>query len=606
MGSRDVRLHLGAAFGLLVLVLALLGFLSLRYQGHQHADMTDIVQNKWAKVQLASEVLYLSDVNDRLAMQIFLLKDSAEIERLLFLRAQNTQTINKFLQDIDQKIGTDKERQSLGVVEAARKLYIVSSLRSLDLLLKERKNDEAREMMLRETLPLMAAHHDAWDAFRQCVADETNLVAAHADTEYHSARQTFLILILAAVVVALVIAGYTTLRTTRLIDASRRAEERLREAHDELERRVEERTASLRQAEATMSAHYRQAEVLRKLGDILQACSGIEEASAAISHGMSALFPRDSGALYIFKASRNVLERVTTWGAAAPQEEAFPPDDCWGLKRGRLHLVSDKDAGARCRHSDPESACYVCVPMVAHGETLGIFHMVREVADAQTDPEKWWESEERQVLNAVEIVGLALTNLKLRDTLRSLSIRDPLTGLFNRRHMEESFQRELSRAHRKKESLAVIMMDIDHFKRFNDTFGHDAGDMVLRTLSAFVQKHVRGSDIACRYGGEEFALIMPDTNLETALARAEFLRERVKGIHVQQGGSLLGPISLSMGLAVFPECGADPAELLQAADTALYRAKHEGRDRTCVASGGDTEKPGAVEAAPQKDAPTDS
>ena len=340
-------------------------------------------------------------------------------------------------------------------------------------------------------------------------------------------------------------------------------------------------------ANAAMGVLYDRAEILRQMSDILQACRDTDEASVAVSRGMGALCPKDSGALYMFKASRNILQRVAAWGAFAPVEETFSPDDCLGLKRGRLHFVGTGDADVRCRHGDSTAACCFCIPMVAHGETIGVFHMARGNSEGQADARTWWAAEERQVLNAVEIIALALTNLRLRDTLRSLSIRDPLTGLFNRRHMEESLQREVYRARRRKEPMAVIMMDIDHFKRFNDTFGHDAGDLVLRNLSAFLQKNIRGSDIACRYGGEEFVLIMPDLPLEAAFARAEFLREAAKGIQVQQGGRLLGPISLSIGLALFPTCGENPEMLTKAADTALYRAKKEGRDRICVAQSDD-------------------
>jgi diguanylate cyclase (GGDEF)-like protein len=181
-----------------------------------------------------------------------------------------------------------------------------------------------------------------------------------------------------------------------------------------------------------------------------------------------------------------------------------------------------------------------------------------------------------------EQVGLALGNLKLRETLRNQSIRDPLTGLFNRRYMEESLEREVSRASRNKTSVAIIMVDIDHFKRFNDTFGHQAGDVLLRGLGDFLNRSTRGQDIACRYGGEEFALVLSDSSLNGALLRAERMRQEIKLLNVQYAGQLLGAISISMGLAIFPDHGTTISEVLQAADQALYRAKREGRDRVFV------------------------
>jgi diguanylate cyclase (GGDEF)-like protein len=192
------------------------------------------------------------------------------------------------------------------------------------------------------------------------------------------------------------------------------------------------------------------------------------------------------------------------------------------------------------------------------------------------------EAERRLATILAEQVGLALGNLKLRETLRNQSIRDPLSGLFNRRYMEESLEREFSRAARNKTSVAILMMDIDHFKRFNDTFGHQAGDALIRTLGDFLSRSTRGQDIACRYGGEEFALVLSDCPLEGALQRAETLRQEVKQLTVQYAGQLLGTISVSIGLALCPDHGSTISEVLRAADQALYCAKREGRDRVSV------------------------
>ncbi len=180
-------------------------------------------------------------------------------------------------------------------------------------------------------------------------------------------------------------------------------------------------------------------------------------------------------------------------------------------------------------------------------------------------------------------LALAISNINLRESLRQQSIRDPLTGMFNRRYMEESLEREISRAARAGRPLAVIMIDIDHFKHFNDMSGHAAGDAVLRELGALLRSEVREADIACRYGGEEFALIMPDASVEIALKRADKLREDVKRLDVRHGGRLLGPINISLGVAEFPRHGPTGDAVLKMADVALYRAKQAGRDRAVVA-----------------------
>lgn len=190
----------------------------------------------------------------------------------------------------------------------------------------------------------------------------------------------------------------------------------------------------------------------------------------------------------------------------------------------------------------------------------------------------------RQARAVGERISMALANLRLREVLRSQSIRDPLTGLFNRRFMEESFERELRRAARCGENATLLMVDIDHFKQFNDTFGHQAGDALLRGLGDFLSQRIRGQDVACRYGGEEFALILAGASGDVASKRAERLREELKELTVRHAGQTLGRVTLSIGIAVFPDHGSTVDELLRLADQALYRAKTEGRDRVIVAN----------------------
>jgi len=181
------------------------------------------------------------------------------------------------------------------------------------------------------------------------------------------------------------------------------------------------------------------------------------------------------------------------------------------------------------------------------------------------------------------LTALVLNNAQLREALREQSIRDPLTELYNRRYMEEALNQQLSRVTRQLLPLGLIMIDIDHFKNFNDTHGHAAGDALLRELGQFLKNHVRNEDIACRYGGEEFLLIMPDASLEAAHQRAVLLQQEAKKLRVQDAGQSLQGITLSLGVAIYPEHGRNMDSLLRAADAALYRAKQEGRDRVVVA-----------------------
>ena len=226
---------------------------------------------------------------------------------------------------------------------------------------------------------------------------------------------------------------------------------------------------------------------------------------------------------------------------------------------------------------------YICLPLLAQGETLGILHIVdgpakNDKADAARMTEK---CQLAKIL--ADNIGLGIANLKLRESMRDLSIRDPLTELFNRRYMEEALAQELHRTKRNEAQLAVIMIDIDHFKQFNDNFGHDAGDAVLRILGDFLKKHVRGSDIACRYGGEEFILILSPTTAEGARQRAEKIREGASLLSVQHANRDLGAITLSLGVAIFPEHAGSASAIVKAADIALYQAKGGGRNQVVLA-----------------------
>jgi diguanylate cyclase (GGDEF)-like protein len=222
--------------------------------------------------------------------------------------------------------------------------------------------------------------------------------------------------------------------------------------------------------------------------------------------------------------------------------------------------------------------------MTARGEPFGVLLLLATAAEEERGASAFAE-EQRQLAAAIaERVALSLSNLRLRDELRGHSIRDALTGLFNRRFMEESLSREVARASRRGDPLAVVMIDLDHFKRFNDAYGHEAGDEVLRAFGEFLRGRTRGGDVACRYGGEEFALILPGATLEDGAARAEEIRRQSKLVHVRLGERSLGPVTLSLGVAALPEHGASAADLLRAADHALYEAKNGGRDRVVLAA----------------------
>ena len=328
--------------------------------------------------------------------------------------------------------------------------------------------------------------------------------------------------------------------------------------------------------------------LLGEMGNLLQSSLTSEEAYATIKQSVQKLFPDESGALYIYNASRNLLEVIVAWGEALSSEEFFTQEECQALRNGQIFQVNDLRTMPICQHVQqkakemgnkiPLPAGYICAPLLTKGKATGIIYLETVQGSGPLSAKK-------PLVDAMsEQIMLALTNLNLQEILRGQSVRDPLTGLFNRRYMDESFGREISGATRKGRPVGIIMLDIDHFKDFNDTLGHEAGDAVLQKLGVFLLEYFRNEDIACRFGGEEFILILPDAPLDGTRKRAESLRKAIKQLDVDHRGKFLNKITLSIGVAAFPDHGNDAETLLRAVDQALYRAKNEGRDRVVVAN----------------------
>jgi diguanylate cyclase (GGDEF)-like protein/PAS domain S-box-containing protein len=342
-----------------------------------------------------------------------------------------------------------------------------------------------------------------------------------------------------------------------------------------------------RRAEEALRDRERELVLLSELGALLQTCDSVDEAQVVISRQGRRLFPQHAGTVYLISPSRTDLDVAASWGSAAEAAAAdvFRPEDCWALRVGREHLYIDPVNDLRCRHlAGDEPAVSLCVPLVALGETLGVLHL-REPMDQAPEGLPGAATKARRQLAATvaEQLAMAIANLNLRETLRHQSIRDSLTGLYNRRYFQESLEREIRRVKRKGGSLAVVMLDVDRFKLFNDNFGHEAGDLLLRALADLLHRRVRGEDVACRYGGEELALILPDASLEATCVRAEELRQAIKELKPLYQESVLGGVTVSVGIAVYPEHGPTGDDVVRAADTALYHSKACGRDRVSVA-----------------------
>lgn len=272
------------------------------------------------------------------------------------------------------------------------------------------------------------------------------------------------------------------------------------------------------------------------------------------------------------------------WGLQAEQAEqagiALGESDCWSLRRGKPYEVSPLvTQGVVCDHIKPQEGNHYCTPLTAHGNTLGVLHI--SIPDNR---QKEWENRKQLAQAVAEQVSLSLANIQLRERLQHQSVRDPLTGLYNRRYLEESIQRELTRSKRENSPLSVIMLDLDHFKRINDEYGHSAGDKVLVVVSELLKKALRGEDLVCRFGGEEFTLIMPGATLAIAAQRAEQLRDAIEQLTIDVGDDVSLTVTSSLGIAAYPDHGDDAQLLLDVADEALYKAKHVGRNQVSIAA----------------------
>lgn len=357
------------------------------------------------------------------------------------------------------------------------------------------------------------------------------------------------------------------------VTSKRQAEEALNKVNNELNQ-------SVRQLERCN----REISVLHEMSEMLQLCRDRQEAYQIIAVAAEKLFPLEAGAFYMLEPSRNLLNLSCTFGKKIDHEASFSPDSCWALRRRNSARTLNK-AGKACKNRNCNTQHQVyCIPMLSQDDIIGVFHLnLISESNHFINSKKDSEADYLLAVSMTEHVALAITNLSLRETLRDLSIRDPLTSLYNRRYLEDTLLRELVIAERMKRELGIIMIDIDHFKNFNDMHGHDAGDTLLREFGRFLVNNIREYDIACRYGGEEFICILPETTLIKALERAEELRIHLMSFKVEHLGRPLEKITFSAGVAIYPMHGTSGSDLVKAADRALYQAKRDGRNRVLAA-----------------------
>ncbi|MBN2244935.1 MAG: diguanylate cyclase [Candidatus Aminicenantes bacterium] len=354
------------------------------------------------------------------------------------------------------------------------------------------------------------------------------------------------------------------------------------------ENALQESNSKLTQSLTQLEQRNLELTYMTEMGELIQACLTMEEAFSISSRFLNKIFPKENGAVFLSGKSANIVEAVVVWGESLKGELVFSRDDCWAFRKGHIHIITGSSSGDICRHiGAKEAVSYICIPMMAQGNAIGMLHLQRNISsqDIKEEIGGIWPGEKKRLMTAVaEHLSLAFANLKLQESLRQQAIHDSLTGLYNRRYLMEMLEREVRRAVRSRDPVGVIMLDLDHFKKINDNYGHESGDVVLQEVGRFLQTHVRQEDIVCRYGGEEFIVIMPGTSLEVCKARARSLWEGIKNIQIQVEGYTISHLSVSIGIAMSLDNNInDASELLRMADAALYKAKEKGRDTIVIA-----------------------
>ncbi|MEM9247354.1 MAG: sensor domain-containing diguanylate cyclase [Pseudomonadota bacterium] len=345
-------------------------------------------------------------------------------------------------------------------------------------------------------------------------------------------------------------------------------------------RETRRKNAALKEAAAAQAALTHEVRLIAELNEWLQLSRSQSELFDLVVRFMTKLLPASEGEVYVYSNSRDVLDGCVGWGGGEPRDQIHP-EDCWSLRRGRTYEHHASDIGFPCAHVDAaDDRPYRCMPLLANGETIGLLHM-RQHRAATTEQ---FRAERRLAQVCAEHLSMAIANVRMRDELQDQSIRDALTGLYNRRHLTDALRRHMAFAAREGTTVALLSIDVDFFKRFNDNYGHDAGDMVLRAVGEVLERGTNGNELACRPGGEEFMVVLPDSSVPDALHRAETLREQIQSISLRYGEKTLPSITASFGVALSPQDGSMPQDLMRAADAALYAAKAGGRNRAVLTS----------------------
>lgn len=310
----------------------------------------------------------------------------------------------------------------------------------------------------------------------------------------------------------------------------------------------------------------------------LQGCNEEKQIFTLLKKIMGELFPGTNGGFYMLNTQGTELSCMGVWGNPLSIPGMFKSHSCFAIQECQMRCVSHSSkSDARCDHAASSQKSYICMPLLNRGQRIGSIYL--EAASEEDFSESLIKHYTKLLTSVADTISLTVSNLRLKDSLKDLSIRDPLTGLYNRRYMEEGLEREIDRARRIGRSIAVVLLDVDHFKKINDQYGHEAGDIVLKHVADLMKDFRSGSDIVCRFGGEEFVLILPDMSPQNLSDRMNTLKHNIEKMKITYRGEQLPVTTASIGIACFPEDGMDRDALLRSADLAMYRAKQNGRNR---------------------------
>jgi diguanylate cyclase (GGDEF)-like protein len=341
---------------------------------------------------------------------------------------------------------------------------------------------------------------------------------------------------------------------------------------------LEAQAGELARAVGLTTRHNRELTVVAELLRAVDAVPSVAAAGPVLARAMPRLLPGVAGTLFVLRDDDHQLDRQAQWGTPSDQPPSIDIDACWALRHRARYRTAGHDAPACAHYRTPvdDAPGRLCIPLVTHDELLGMLHL----EGLATGPEQ--DEQERLAVTVAEQFALALGNARLRESLRRQSVLDPLTGLFNRRHFDAALKRELARARRKNVPVSLVLVDIDHFKSVNDDYGHAVGDAVLRTIAQQLRQGIREGDVACRYGGEEMVLLLPECSAADACVRAEAIRGALEDATPNPEGEGPERITASFGVASYPVHAQDAESLFWATDKALYRAKQAGRNRVLM------------------------